>query len=207
MALKVTSVLAVGAHPDDIELGCGGSLCKAIESGAKVTVVYMTKGELSGDKNIRTKESEKALSVLGATSVYFGDFPDANIPNCHESIEFLERFSTKSNPTVVMSHSVNDTHQDHRAVAWLSISAFREVPIILSFESPRSTSAFSPSYFVDISDSLDRKWAALKCLKSQYSKRYMSYESMINLAKFRGTQVGVKAAEAFEVVRYLEYKW
>ncbi len=207
MVLRATSILAVGAHPDDIELGCGGTLFKAVKSGTKITAIYMTKGELSGDKNTRVKESRKALSILSVDKVYFADFPDANVPNSYRAIEFLERFVSDNDVSAVLTHSVNDVHQDHRQIGWLSMSAFRNVPIVLAYESPRATSAFAPNYFVDISDCTDHKWAALKCHESQYAKRYLAYESMVNLASFRGSQVGLKAAEAFEVVRYVESLW
>jgi len=74
----------------------------------------------------------------------------------------------------------------------------------LAFETPRVTSAFSPNYFVDISNCIDSKWEALKRHASQGSKRYLAYESMVNLASFRGSQVGLRDAEAFEVVRFVE---
>lgn len=75
---------------------------------------------------------------------------------------------------------------------------------MLAYETPRVTSAFSPNYFVDISRCVESKWNALKCHTSQKSKRYLAYESMVNLASFRGSQVNLRAAEAFEVVRYVE---
>jgi LmbE family N-acetylglucosaminyl deacetylase len=75
---------------------------------------------------------------------------------------------------------------------------------ILAYETPRVNAAFSPNYFVDISECVDSKWNALKMHESQRSKRYLAYESMVNLASFRGSQVGLRAAEAFEVVKYVE---
>ena len=205
MVYKSKVILAVGAHPDDIELGCGGTLCQAVRLGSKVIVVYMTKGEMSGDPEIRVKESMDAFSVLGVKEVEFGDFPDAEIPNSHRSIDFLEQFQIKYKPDIVLTHTTNDIHQDHRQVGWLSISAFRNVPKILAYETPRvNPSAYSPNYFVDISDCIKEKWEALKCHMSQKDKRYLTYESMIDLASFRGRQVNLVDAEAFEVVKYVE---
>lgn len=199
-------ILAVGAHPDDVELGCGGTLYKAIaERNAKVIAVFMTKGEKSGSVKTRTDESIKALSVLGVNDVHFGDFPDTEIPNSFEAINFLEKFAVKYKPDLVFTHSVNDTHQDHRRVGWLSMSAFRNIPKILSFETPRVRPAqFLPNYFIDITGCLDKKWEALKCHISQQEKRYLAYESTVNLSSFRGSQVGVEAAEAFEIIKYVK---
>ena len=84
------------------------------------------------------------------------------------------------------------------------MSAFRNAPKVLAYETPRVTAAFAPAYFVDITDCVNDKWSALKCHFSQKTKRYIAYESMVNLASFRGSQVNLPVAEAFEVVRYVE---
>lgn len=205
MVLKSKVVLAVGAHPDDVELGCGGTLCQAARNRVKVIVVYMTRGEMSGSPEVRVKESIDAFSVLGVKEIHFGNFPDTEIPNSRESIDFLEQFQIKYKPDIVLTHTTNDIHQDHRQVGWLSISAFRNVPKVLSYETPRVNPAtFSPTYFVDISSCIKEKWEALQCHLSQKAKRYLTYESMINLASFRGHQVNLVDAEAFEVLRYVE---
>jgi len=75
---------------------------------------------------------------------------------------------------------------------------------LLAYESPRVTGDFSPTFFIDISNCVNYKWDALKCHESQKAKRYIAYESMVNLASFRGSQVGLSAAEAYELVRYVE---
>jgi LmbE family N-acetylglucosaminyl deacetylase len=204
MVFRSRVILAVGAHPDDIELGCGGTLCKAAELGARVIAVFLTRGELSGDAEIRMRESREALKVLGVKDVFFGDFSDSEIPSCRKSIDFLEQFFIKYQPDVVLTHTVNDVHQDHRQAGWLSITAFRNALKVLAYETPRVTPGFTPNYFVDISSCVDSKWTALKCHLSQKVKRYLTYESMVNLASFRGRQVNLAAAEAFEVVRYIE---
>ncbi len=197
-------ILAVGAHPDDIELGCGGTLCNASKMGKKVVAVFLTKGERSGNPDDRVKESKEAFSLFDIKDVFFGDFADTEIPNSRKSIDFLESFYEKYKPDTVLTHSVNDFHQDHRQVGWLSLAALRTVPKILAYESPRVNSTFAPTYFVDISETIGLKWEALKCHLSQCQKRYLTYESMINLASFRGSQAGISAAEAFEVIRYVE---
>ncbi len=204
MVLKSNVILAVGAHPDDIELGCGGTISAASASGKKIVAVFLTKGEKSGNPEIRLEESKKALSILGVHEVHFGDFPDAEIPSSRKAIDFLEAFYNKHKPDAVLTHTINDIHQDHRQVGWLSLSAFRNIPRLLAYETPRATGSFSPNYFVDITGYVQNKWEALKCHLSQREKRYLAYESMINLASFRGSQVNLAAAEAFEVIRYIE---
>lgn len=205
MVWPFKTVLAVGAHPDDIELGCGGTVCQAAKNGANVIAVFMTKGELSAAPEVRTQESTNALSILGIKEVHFGNFADSEVPHSRKAIDFLENFVIKNDVEMVLTHSINDIHQDHRQTAWLSVSAFRNVSRILSYETPRVTSNFAPNYFVDVSKSIDLKWKALQCHLSQKKKHYLAYESMVNLASFRGSQVGLRAAEAFEVVRYVEH--
>jgi len=204
MTKKIQRVLAVGAHPDDIELGCAGTLAKITKEGGKAICVYLSRGEKSGNPETRSNESVAALSKLGVKDVVFGDFPDTNIPHTHDCIQFLEDYCTEFKPDLVLTHSINDAHQDHRTVGWLSHSAFRNCKKILAYESPRVTHDFKPQFFVDISEMIETKWNCLKTHSSQKTKRYLSYESMVNLAYFRGSQVGVKAAEAFEIIHYLE---
>ncbi|MCW4048011.1 MAG: PIG-L family deacetylase [Candidatus Bathyarchaeota archaeon] len=205
MAVQSDVILAVGAHPDDIELGCGGTLYKATKRGTRVIAIFLTKGEKSGKAETRVKESTDALHVLGVNEVYFEGFPDTEIPDSFRAVNYLEQFAVKYKPDVVFTHTVNDTHQDHRRVGWLSMSAFRNVPKILAYETPRVRPAhFLPSFFVDITGCVGKKSEALKCHVSQQEKRYLAYESTVNLASFRGSQVGVREAEAFEIVKYVD---
>lgn len=205
MVFNSKVILAVGAHPDDIELGCGGTIYKAVQSGATIIALYMTRGGKTSDTNVRMSESRKAMKILGVTEVNFANFPDTEIPESHAAIDCLEQYVEKYRPDAVLTHSVNDTHQDHRKVAWLAMAAFRNVPKILAFETPRVRPAnFLPTYFVNITGCVDKKGEALRCHVSQSEKRYLAYESTVNLSSFRGSQVGVQAAEAFEIIKYLE---
>jgi LmbE family N-acetylglucosaminyl deacetylase len=205
MVFASKTILAVGAHPDDIELGCGGTICKAIKGDSRVVALYMTRGGKTFDTNVRTDESIKAMNILGVNDINFENFPDTEIPDSYEAINCLEQYCTKYRPDVVLTHSVNDTHQDHRRVGWLAMAAFRNVAKILAFETPRVRPAnFLPTYFVNITGFVDKKWEALRCHISQNEKRYLAYESTVNLASFRGSQVGVQSAEAFEIIKYLD---
>jgi LmbE family N-acetylglucosaminyl deacetylase len=198
-------VLAVGAHPDDIELGCGGTLYKAVQAEAQVIALYMTRGGKTTDTNVRMRESTEAMHVLGVKEIHFENFPDTEIPDSFETVNCLEQYAIKYQPDIVLTHSVNDTHQDHRRVGWLAMASFRNIPKVLAFETPRvRPAAFLPTYFVNITGCVDKKWEALRCHVSQKEKRYLAYESTVNLASFRGSQVGVEAAEAFEIVKYVE---
>src|ERR1039457_1414594 len=107
-------VLAVGAHPDDIELGSGGTLYKAVQEGAQVIALYMTRGGKTIDTNVRMRESIEAMQILGVKEVCFENFPDTEIPDSFEAINCLEQYALKYQPDIVLTHSINDTHQDHR---------------------------------------------------------------------------------------------
>jgi LmbE family N-acetylglucosaminyl deacetylase len=204
MVLKSKVIIVVGAHPDDIELGCAGTIKAATTEGNRVVAIYLTKGAESGDPEKRVAESIKALSLLGVSDVFFGDFKDTEIPCSHRAIKFLEDYFDKFKPDSVLTHTTHDNHQDHRQVALLCHSAFRNVSKLLAYETPRATGEFSPTYYIDISSFIGLKWEALKCHLTQKDKRYLNYESMVNLSSFRGSQVGLRSAEAFEVIRYVE---
>ena len=201
---KAGTVLAIGAHPDDIELGCGGTIARYCSEGTRVICVYLTGGGKGGNAETRKKESIEACSVLGVREIHFGDFEDTEISCKHDEITFLEGFYEGYQPTVALTHSIHEMHQDHRNTAYVSLAAFRYVPALLSYETPRVMGTFAPSYFIDINRWIDLKRKALEAHKSQMQKTYMNFQSMLNLASYRGRQANIDAAEAFEVVRYVE---
>lgn len=209
----VLKVVFVGAHPDDIELSCGGSVTYFIEKGYEVWCVFLTKGEKGlGQKNgsdIRVKESIEALSYLGVNkkNIVFGDFEDTRIPDSIEVIHFLEAFNFGNTEDIyaVFFHSESDYHQDHQVTSKACRAAFRYVKRMLTYESPSVTASFSPTAFVDISEYIKRKIHALRCHKSQtiQEKIYLEYKAMMCGCRFRGLQIGKRYAEAFEIKRYL----
>src|SRR5512136_2551302 len=130
-------VLAVGAHPDDIELGSGGTIYKAVQAGARVIALYMTRGGKITDTNVRMRESTEAMNILGVEEVYFENFPDTEILDSFEAINCLEQYALKYQPDIVLTHSINDTHQDHRRVGWLAMASFKNISKVLAFETLR----------------------------------------------------------------------
>ncbi|RLJ10255.1 MAG: hypothetical protein DRP15_00615, partial [Candidatus Aenigmatarchaeota archaeon] len=191
------NVVAIGAHPDDIEYGCYGTLRKHLERGDKLVFIILTKGEKSGDANERAKEAQESANKLGA-ELHIFDYPDTNIPQSHDVIENLEKIINKIRPTRVYTHSVKDTHQDHRTVAYHTLVAARSVPEIFSYESPSLYIGFSPNYYVDITKYMDDKIKALSMFNTQNGKEYMKINAIKGLAQFRGLVSSVKYAEAFE---------
>jgi len=199
-------ILVVCAHPDDAELGAGGTIALYSKLGYRVLVIFLTRGDKGGPAQVRTEESVAACELLGVrkTDIEFGPFHDTRVPNDHSVIAYLEEFNHRLGPILVATHSAHDYHQDHVSVAKASLTAFRKAPRLLSFESPSTTAEFMPTCFIDITDEVDLKARALACHESQIKKcMSLEYDAMTHLAAFRGHQAGVLRAEAFEVHRLL----
>lgn len=152
------SVLAVGAHPDDIELGCGGALAKHVAAGDRVTMLVVTRGEEGpGDSQERVREQLRAVEVLGVHELLWGQgFGDCRVSlQEFELVHLIEDAIEKSSATIVYTHTANDSHQDHRVVSRCTLGAARWVSSIMTYGGP-SAIGFNPTAFVDISDSLDK---------------------------------------------------
>jgi len=137
------NVIAIGAHPDDIEYGCYGAIMRHLERGDKVHFIILSAGEKSGDRETRLKEAEESARRMGVVLHQF-HYPDTNIPMSHDVIDNIERIIKEVNPQRIYTHSVNDTHQDHRTVAYHTLAAARFVPEILFYESPSLYLGFKP---------------------------------------------------------------
>lgn len=200
------NVLAIGAHPDDIEFGCGGTLIKMAKKGFKVCELIMTKGEMGGEPSVRRKEQEKAAKFIGAEKIFWGHFKDTYILSDKEPISVIESIIKKTNCGTVFVNFYEDTHQDHRIVSQSAITASRYIKNVLFFEVPTSQK-FDPDIFVDISDTLDDKLNLLTLHTSQVSKTGVEKLSILETAKscanFRGIQARVKYAEGFKSLRHL----
>lgn len=195
------NILAIGSHPDDIEIGCGGTLIKYAKRGHKVFLLLITKGEKGGDLEIRYREQLKAADIIGATDVFWAGFKDTELlDKGNEMIHMLERYIESTKPNFIFVNFYEDTHQDHRAVNRAVLSATRYVKNVLFYEVP-TTNNFTPQIFVDISECLDEKIQALEAHESQVMKTNIEDLSIVELARssanFRGIQGRVKYAEAF----------
>ena len=198
------SVLAVGAHPDDIELGCGGTLARHVAAGDQVTMLVVTRGEEGpGDVVQRVIEQNRAVDVLGVHTLIWG----SGITDCKvslhelELVHLIEDAIRRVGATIVYTHSPNDSHQDHRAVALCTMGAARWISTVLCYEAPSSLQ-FSPTAYVDISDSLDKKIDAVLCHVSQAeASKKVSAERVRSSAVYYGHACLRTYAEGFEPVR------
>ncbi|HEY6101378.1 MAG TPA: tetratricopeptide repeat protein [Anaeromyxobacter sp.] len=194
-------VLAIGAHPDDIELGTAGFLIKLKDSGARVYGLTLTRGELGGDPEKRPREAQKATSFIGLDGYWVLDFPDTrlgeHIPALRAAIEAKIR---EIDATMVLTHSDVDVHGDHRAVNTATREAARAVPTVLSYEDVSTSKDFDPNYFVDITGYVDDHLRAVSFHRSQSGRTYMDPDVIRGRAAHRGMQIGTSFAMAFRTL-------
>jgi LmbE family N-acetylglucosaminyl deacetylase len=201
------TVVCVGAHPDDPESGCGGTLARYALAGHKVTVVYLTRGEagIPGKSHaeaaeIRTEEAKKACAILGATPVFAGQIDGATEVNTQRAQAFAALL-LRERPDVVLTHWPIDTHPDHQAASFLTMRAHRAAGghfslFFFEVDLGSQTMGFMPTTYVDISLVRPKKQAALFAHRSQNGEEiYRKHHEVME--NFRGRESGVSAAEAF----------
>ena len=201
------NILAIGAHPDDIEFGCGGTLIKYAQKGHNVFLLVLTMGSVGGDPGLRKREQEEAVKFMNARRVFWGNFQDTEIPLSKELISVIEDAVNEAKPHTVFFNYLDDIHQDHRILAQAAVSATRYLKEVLYYEVP-TTQNFEPDVFVNISDALDKKLELLKLHVSQVDKTRVEdltiLESARSCANFRGYQGRVRYAEGFKALRILK---
>jgi LmbE family N-acetylglucosaminyl deacetylase len=202
--MKKVNILAIGAHPDDIEFGCGGSLSKYSERGHQLFLLVMTGGGSGAPSETRMAEQTAARAILGAEEIFWGGYQDTHLGVDAEMIKKIESVIASVKPEFIFCHFPDDTHQDHRHLAQAIMSATRYIRNVLFYEGP-TTQNFNPQVYVDISDTLDTKLEALRAHRSQVMKTNIEDLSIIEVARscanFRGIQGRVKYAEAFHSLR------
>jgi LmbE family N-acetylglucosaminyl deacetylase len=196
---KVTTILAFGAHPDDLELGCGATLAKLVEAGAHVRAVIFSEGGAGSAPGFdRAAETRTALGSLGVQDVHVHNFPDTRLhEHLNDLIAAMQVHVRETAPDRLYTMFKEDRHQDHRAVHQASVVACRRVPQILAYETPSSYPNFIPTVFEQVGDYMERKVEALKLHQSQAERLYMNEDMIRSAAHFRGVQVELGRAEGF----------
>jgi LmbE family N-acetylglucosaminyl deacetylase len=199
------NILAIGAHPDDIELGCGGLLIKAARQGHNIYMYTLTHGEASGNPEQRTSELKQSSKIIGAKSLWIDNFGDTRLELSSELINHIEFFVNTTEADIVITHSLSDIHHDHKSVARSTVEAARFVPTILSYEIPL-TKDFKPQVYYDISDVIDEKVKLIKLFSSQQNKLYLKAGNALKgLAEYRALQTRLNTSidfvESFEVLK------
>jgi LmbE family N-acetylglucosaminyl deacetylase/CheY-like chemotaxis protein len=195
-------VLAIGAHPDDVELGVGGILAAHRSAGDTVVILTMSRGGKGGEADDRQNESMHSAEMLGAR-LFLEDLVDTEITNTGPTIAIIERVIKQVNPTIVYTHSVHDRHQDHRAVHEATVVAARQVDTVACYQSPSATVDFRPSRFVSIDGFTERKLELLGCFQSQTNiRKYLEPDFVLSTARYwsRFSSSG-ESCEPLEIVR------
>lgn len=217
------NVLAVGCHPDDIEIGCGGTLIKYAKRGDNVTVCHMTNGNMGHVRImpdelavIRTAEAQQGCTMLGASQVISMDVADLKVDSYDQGIVYaLTEVIRTAKPDVIITHSPNDYMKDHVETSKLVFDAsfsatiphFTSVPHINNFApifymDTLAGVDFQPEQYVDITEEIELKLQALDCHESQVKWMRdhdgIDFLDMIRTcSKYRGYQCGAGYAEGF----------
>lgn len=225
-------ILIVAAHPDDEVLGCGGTIVKYANEGNIIYCLFLGSGKASrfGSKSfpkikkeqaVLRKEAKKAAEILGITQVFFENFPDQQYDTVPilSIVKAIQRIKEKIKPDIIFTHHFGDLNRDHQVTLQATLTVCRPlkkktVKKIYSFEVPSSTewgipkrkNYFVPNVFIDISDTLDKKLEALKAYKSEICKypHPRSLKGIRIIAQKRGMDIGLKYAEAFELIRWIK---
>jgi LmbE family N-acetylglucosaminyl deacetylase len=198
------NVLAIGAHPDDIEFGCAGTLMKYADSGHNVYSMVLTGGGMGGSKSVRQREAEEAAGKMGVKEILWGRYGDTELPLSKTLIDDIEKAIDTVQPSFIFVHHKDDTHQDHRILAQAAISATRYIRNVLFYEGPTSVD-FSPNVFVDVESHMERKIEALAAHASQLEKTNIPGLNIVDIARAvavsRGIQARTGYAEGFVSLR------
>lgn len=199
------NILAVGAHPDDIEIGCGGTIAKHIARGDDVMMVVLSAGEQGGARaNVRLSELADSARILGVKRVECLKYPDREIPASHEVIAKLDRIVADFAPSRAYIPYTHEVHQDHARTSEVALAACRNLPQILMYEGPSTFPNFQVDFWTDIAETIDTKLTSLGAYVSQGEKDILKIDSIRSLNHFRGYQARTTYAEGFHIFRFIE---
>lgn len=228
-------ILAIGAHPDDVELGCGGTLAKLISEGKKVAIVDLTQGELGtrGTNVTRAQEAASASEILGISAREYLKMKDGFILNSEEYQIQIVKMIRKYQPEIVLANAVDDRHPDHAKAAKLVsdacfLSGLVKIETELDGENqkqwrPKQVFHYiqwkhiTPDFVIDISNFMEKKIEACLAYKTQFydpnSNEPMTpiatkdfLESLTYRAQDLGRLSGVEFAEGFTTEKLLAFK-
>jgi len=206
------NILAVGAHYDDIELACSGTLIKHVENGDKVTALVLTNSGYSNPQGVAVRdgaiakhEGEKAAALIGAELICFG-YPTLDVPFDDDLTGRILQLIEARSIELVYTHWVHDIHRDHQHAGKSTLMAARHVPRVLMYRSNYydSDQVFRGNIYSDITEVIERKVDVIKAHASELERvRYKWLDFFMHQHANDGQKIGVQYAECFEVVKYL----
>ena len=200
------TVLALGAHPDDVELGIGGTLARLRRLGAHVVLAVVS---VPGDYAVRRREAERAADVLGAELRILIDVPGKRIEDFRhcDLVALIDREVKDLGPAALLSHGPAEFHHDHVIVHEAALAAQRLRYFDFFTYQPNFCRpvpvAFHARAFVDITETIETKMRAIEAHASQFSQRGIATDIFREMSRLAGRLVGVQYAEGLDVGRLL----
>lgn len=207
-------VLAMSAHPDDMEFECGGTIAKFVKNGYDVYLLVLTNGQYTDangnyfSKNCLQDEASEAAKILGVKELIFFDNYSTKLTLTGELINQVDKIVDRVKPDIFISHHPFDSHQDHKTAAevMFAVSRMGRVKNVLSGSTlpyRPNINAYRPQFFVDITSTIEIKVDSVRAYKSQYTKfgGEKLVERIKSMAVTNGWAMGYDYAESFEVIR------
>ena len=206
------NILAIGAHFDDIELGCGGTVARHVANGDNVTMLVLTNsayynydGVAIRTEKVAKKEGENAAKILGVNKLISIGLETKTLQYGFELIEIINKVIDENSVDMIYTHWDKDVHQDHSAIGRATFNAGRHTKSILMYRSNwyHTSSEFRGNYHSDISGFMDIKIKAVKAHENEYKKFGQGWiDFFVNENSNAGKKIGCKYAETFEIVKY-----
>jgi LmbE family N-acetylglucosaminyl deacetylase len=199
------SVLAIGAHPDDIEIGAGGTLLSLAESRVGLQARYVV---LTGtaDRQLEARNAANSFLPGADLTVELFDLPEGRLPGAWDRVkEALEQVTRSCSPDLIIAPSRNDAHQDHRVIAEIVPTVFRD-QLYLAYEIPKWDGDLGrPSMYFPLAADMARRKVELlnKCFPSQRNRDWWDDEVFLGMARLRGMECRASYAEAFTCTKSL----
>jgi LmbE family N-acetylglucosaminyl deacetylase len=205
---KNRPVIAFGAHPDDVEIGMGGTVAKLTGMGYDVRLVIATLPNFvkTDTKEERKQESIMSAKVMGCKTPEFLDLSPEEIVFSRKFVTQISKKIQELNPEAIFTQWIGDTHQDHQSLTRAVVAAARDSNDVFMYETTIpggiSEHAFRPQLYVDVTETLEIKRNALDCFDSQKIRcGPLWIDSLVGRCSYRGYQMNAKYAEAFEVIK------
>lgn len=193
-------VLAIGAHPDDVEIGIGGTLAAHRAAGDPVTILTLSRGSREGGVRVAWEEGTASAQVIGAR-LLLEDVPERGVQQ-DVAVAVIKKAMAEVQPTVIYVHSANDSHQDHRTAFDAASAAAGPMCSLECYQGSRATVDFRPNRFISIDDFLETKLEMLACFARRNDRpRFLEPDFVQATARYWSRFGHSSFCEPLEIVR------